>query len=160
MLLSYAPSAVTYSYILYIRNIPSNCEIGAVLLLDRLQGKVNKLDQPRFNINIWATTPSSLLPDAYPHTNAFPNRHCGDASLLTIPTALDRSVITWSVKQITLTFYNLHFLSIVYCRWEARRQPEHDRYRCPCCVLRPCRHLYCVVLYNEKKVISFAICCR
>ena len=50
MLLSYAPFAAIQIYTLYIRNIPSTCEIGAVLLLDRLPDKVNKLDQPGFKI--------------------------------------------------------------------------------------------------------------
>ena len=50
MLLSYAPSAALHSYTNYIRNIPSTCEIGAVLLLDRLPDKVNNLVQPGFKI--------------------------------------------------------------------------------------------------------------
>jgi hypothetical protein len=77
MLLSYAPFAAIQCYTLYIRNIPSTCEIGAVLLLDRLPDKVNKLDQPGFKITIWATAPSFLLPDAYPHTKASPSATVG-----------------------------------------------------------------------------------
>ena len=72
MLLSYAPFAAFHSYTFYIRNIPSTCEIGAVLLLDRLPDKVNKLDQPGFKIRN-----SSLLPDAYPHTKAAPSATVG-----------------------------------------------------------------------------------
>ena len=93
--LSDAHPAADHSYMRYIRNIPSTSETAGLFTSELFFSSTDYLK--RLKNWICSTTPSSVLPDANPHTKGFAVRQPGDSPLRRIPTALDRSVITLPV---------------------------------------------------------------